>query len=110
MSTYLETTGKLNAVNAFLSQQNPQFLGGQKPWLFCDSTWLEETELLFQANGQPFTDPSTNQQANMRTFTPPKTIELDVDTTTLLQNMQQGTSPNCLFSPSFKRKDTIELM
>ena|SRR5579862_3674932 len=100
MVTYLEIVGKIDLVNQFLNQNIPRLVGGQTPWLFCDSTWLGETELLYQGNGQPFLDPATNQQANMRTFNPPNTLQLDTDTSTLLEQMQAGTAPDCWFLPS----------
>jgi hypothetical protein len=84
-------------VQDFLQQRNPKFTvegdGTGKPWLFCDSSWQMETELLYDDNGAPVSVPGSTPptQASLRTF-PPTTGNAVTDE--LLQDMQKGTSPN----------------
>jgi hypothetical protein len=84
-------------VQDFLQQKNPKFTvegdGTGRPWLFCDSSWQEETEKLFNDDGTPVIVPGSSPptQASLRTF--PPTTSNDV-TNKMLQEMQQGTSPN----------------
>ncbi|KAF7959482.1 hypothetical protein EAE96_001098 [Botrytis aclada] len=85
----------LQGVQRFLNRQNPRFTvegdGTGKPWLFYDSTWQEETELIYDPTGKPVPDPKdATKQANFRTFTG----SVDASTNSLIKDMQLGTSTN----------------
>jgi hypothetical protein len=84
-------------VKRFLLQQNPDYVnegdGNGRPWLFCDSSWQQETEKLFNDDGTAVMIPGSNPsiQASLRTF-PPTTGNSVTDS--MLRDMQLGTSPN----------------
>lgn len=79
----------LQGVQRFLNRQNTKWTvegdGSGTPWLFYDSTWQEETELIYDPTGSPVSDSNDGtKQANFRTFIG----SVDDSTNALIHDMQ----------------------
>lgn len=89
-----------------MKRQNPDWnQDSNKPWLFYNSDWQEETELYFDGNGDAIDtdgdvimegDQNAKPQANMRNWDPPNLDQLDPDVKGIFVDMKKGSGPdNC---------------
>jgi hypothetical protein len=78
-------TAKFSNVDAFLKKQNPKWnQDDNKPWLFYNSDWQEETELYFDSKGDAIDtdgdvivdDDPNPPQANVRDWDPPNLAQM----------------------------------
>ena len=63
-------------VQTFLNQRMQSLLGDHKPWLYCDSTWLQEMDIVYDIDGNPemYRDSNGNMVVMGPRTTPPNVV------------------------------------
>ncbi|EPE31326.1 hypothetical protein GLAREA_12629 [Glarea lozoyensis ATCC 20868] len=94
-------TRSVQSVKDFLEMRNPSLKepqidgSGGKPWLFCNSDWQHETELMFDGDlGLPIYAADGVTQGNLRTWPIPDNANPADPFIDILLKMRQGSAPD----------------